>query len=342
MRKRPLPPLLLSRCQQQGELRSLRDKLSEKDVSLAKASRIQKELRWSLELYNRELSMIRGGSASKEKQPERRRSRSPAASIDVESVSRGGPSIETMHLSSSREAPHGNTAGTHTLEDIGATNLWYAGTARGSAESPAPIPPPRHHRPAAGRTAGRGGSAGRRIEARGASSSSSSSSPAPTRERQAAHKESGDIDTWNTLFGPENQGLAVALRSAVLPYGGVATTQTCAHTSPVVASATAQTRAAAVTLLEMHDRGAPLRGRWSPPASLSPPPPSQHMHAHSEHHFTWTDNDVGDRAGKHERVGTRTHALEREEKHQPQRDAGDAHVHTRMTRARPLRWDRCN
>jgi hypothetical protein len=189
----------------EGELRQLRDKLSEKDVSLAKASRIQKELRWSLELYNRELSMIRGGGGSSSSSRGRTRSNGAAGASEEEEVAAGS------------RAHHASE-----LEDVGATNLWYSplgamdtGLSGDSLppSTPAPVPPPRHKKPlrSAKSAAANAGMHSLFSE----SSSSSSGSPPPAQGRRAHFAADKDVVTWNSMFGPGNQGLSVALRAAV-------------------------------------------------------------------------------------------------------------------------------
>ena len=235
----------------EGELKSLRDKLGEKDVSLAKASRIQKELRWSLELYNRELSMIRGASSAKKQDP------------------RAGNRRE-------RESPAANRTGP---QDVGATSLWYSplpdgnGTASSYAvDSPAPVPPPRRRKPNRQGALGIAGAdmLGGLSESSPSPppvrrdwnvSSSSSSSPPSERGRLRTPRETDENETWQALFGPENKGLAVALRAAVVPSTSIL------RTSPTISGAASVHTPGSST----QDRGIHSRGRWSPPSSLSPP-----------------------------------------------------------------------
>jgi hypothetical protein len=122
-----------------GEIEALRTKLGQKDVSLAKASRIQKELRWSLDLYNRELSLLRGCSPGRTE-----RARAAATKRVAKSDAR--------HVS---------------LQPQG---VWERADSASMAESPAPIPPPRGRRKV--RHTGRSSS-----ESRSTSSTSSSSPP---------------------------------------------------------------------------------------------------------------------------------------------------------------------
>jgi hypothetical protein len=201
----------------EGELRSLRDKLGEKDVSLAKASRIQKELRWSLELYHRELSVIRGGGGS-QGAPQLRDSRADTADGRFRS-----PAADLSSTSTSLQST-GTSASTHdsALAGAGETNPWYSplparNTARPPSltpESPAPLPPPRRKatRQGAVVVAGTGRRArdsslpadGGRRRARASRSSSSSSPSSPAREPYAAQRTVSDADRLSALLGAEN------------------------------------------------------------------------------------------------------------------------------------------
>jgi len=280
----------------EGELRALREKLGAKDVSLAKASRIQKELRWSLELYNRELAMIRGSAAgSRGLSPPWRASPAP----------RAGRSPPAFRASASPLSASASGASTHssTLGDVGAASLWHspvpardaARAASATAESPAPVPPPRRRRVSrqgalvvagAGRSASPSAAGGRRRARAARSSSSSSVSPRPGRGRNPAHQAVGSAEPWRALLGAENKGLALALRAAVSPSTSVLRASPPGGVGGSARGATA----AAIRTPEPIDHS---RSRWSPPASLSPSPSSRRPQEEGRAIVAWEDVEVG-------------------------------------------------
>jgi len=255
----------------EGEVRQLREKLGEKDVTLAKASRIQKELRWSLEVYNRELAMIRGGG--------RRVVGVHDEAAGSHEAARPRRSAEYASGEAAVGEAAAGTAPAHAkaLGDVGAHSLWYSPL--GSApDSPAPAPPPRHNKPhlsSAGR--GRLAGAGRMASAVLCESSSSSASPPPERRRRSEPPPASDANgNLSPSIGSGDRSMSLALGAAAGPQapGG--------HARRLEALTGPDGRA---------------RRCWSPPLSLSPLPGVRHSLAdangESFEAAWWASSSVG-------------------------------------------------
>ena len=239
----------------EGELQQLRVVLGEKasQMSPGKAGRLRKELRWSIELYNQELARARGGSASQRK-----------GAHDATPVP--DPSL-------SPHTPPGHVA----VQSSAAAHCTHR----------TPVPPqPRFPKPAA---AARSKASPRCVAnvrvAEGGVSSSDDEPISPKRENRGRRPRQHDSDgsdgdraTWMSMFGSENQGLAIALQAAVLPShlpdASVASPSqppASRHSLPGTVSPPPRTHRSPQAVLQPPNVNGSMRtNRWSPPSSLSP------------------------------------------------------------------------
>ena len=239
----------------EGELQQLRVVLGEKasQMSPGKAGRLRKELRWSIELYNQELARARGGSASQ------RKGAQGATPVPDPSIS---PPTHPGHV-----ARQSSVAAQCTHRT--------------------PVPPqPRFPKPAAAprsKASPRCVANVRGVE--GGVSSSDDEPISPKRENRGRRPRQHDSDgsdgdraTWMSMFGSENQGLAIALQAAVLPshlpdasFASPSQPPASRHSLPGIVSPPPRTHCSPQAVLQPPNVNGSIRtNRWSPPSSLSP------------------------------------------------------------------------